>query len=345
MACGVKRKMRKLSIWPVLLPLALNLSACVTLSPLEAAERVDVSGRIEKADGSPAENVGVTLDPSNTRSQTVYTGANGDYQFALTGAQTQSFGGSVAKLPVTVNLGEGQSLTQHFMARKTQIALPTMRAWDGLQYPDATAVLEGEKTVFRWQQPNRPPSSYVFWLYDADDLMVWSKTTDQLSVEVPLAVMEAGKSYRWQVKALFADYEAHSRKRAVAAEPLLKTAPVASVQVPGQAARAYPSFFDGDNDFDIANRIKTDPKSTGAIDLVVKLKQPAALEGLYWKGGYNAVDLEVRSTPAGSPLATQHVSGSALISWVPFTGDTLYLRAYTGETGFLDLAELRPLRR
>lgn len=317
----------------------------MTLSPLEAAERVDVGGRIEKADGSAAENVGVTLDPSNSRAQTVYTGANGEYRFELTGAQTQSFGGSAANLPVTVTLGEGQSLTQSFMARKTQITLPTMRAWDGLQYPDATAVLEGEKAVFRWQQPNRPPSSYAFWLYDADDLIVWSKTTDQLSLEVPLAVMEAGKSYKWQVKALFADYQANSRKRAVAAEPQLKTAPVASVQVSGQAMRAYPSFFDGDNTFDVANRITVDPKSTRTIDLVVKLKQPASLEGLYWKGGYNAVDLEVRSTPTGEPLATQHVSGNALVSWVPFTGDTLYLRAYTGETGFLDLAELRVLHK
>ncbi|HEY9838862.1 MAG TPA: hypothetical protein V6D23_00300 [Candidatus Obscuribacterales bacterium] len=316
----------------------LLLSACLTPSPLTPGEMVSITGRLAHEDGTAWADLNVLLKPPFAENKSTRSNAAGIYRFSLSGGETQ-VAGLAADMEVLASGPEGQLVRQGVKALKTDVQLPAMYFWDGLQTPATDTVLSGNRSVFSWLPPASAVRYYRFSLRNPADELIWQSQSALPNLELPLAVMDAGKAYSWQVTAFHSDYEAASRRRPLRAEPLLR--PVSIRAIRGPDGTDYSSLHDGSFSFELADRL-TYPE-TGKLELLIELDRPIKVQGLHWAGSSFAADLELRTSPQAEPIVSHQMQDFTLLEWQPVETDRLYLRLH-GESGrFVDLAEIRLL--
>lgn len=316
---------------------ALLLCGCVTRSPLLAEENVDIEGKLEHEDGSAYAEAQVTLSAPFNPARTARTNAAGIYRFSLSGTETQVLG-AASDIQISA-FGGGSHVQQSFKALKTEVRLPTMRFWNGLGQPARDSLLKGRRSVFSWQAPSGGARAYRFRLFDQSGT-IWESRNVLTGQEVPLAVLETGRSYQWQVTAIHSDYEASSDSRGLSAEPDIKSVPVRSVRLLSDGS-SQPLLHDGSYaraaDLDFSSK-DGKPKTH---ELEVQLARKARVQGLHWASSGFSPAIEVRASAGGSPLATQTLDEFSLLEWPAVETDTLYLRVQS--SGFVNVKELRIL--
>jgi hypothetical protein len=200
------------------LVLAVTLAACET-SNLDSAAAVSVSGRLLRADGSPAGGVTVGFErdrsigdllagslvvpltlftacladppPEICRGRSVRrttTAPDGSYSFELKGKDTQSFFGSALTMAVSAELppatGEvaGASVVADFKVQAASLRLPDLVAWQ----PRVT-VAPGRVS---WEALAGGSGSYQVGVEDAGGIGVWTFPASRPEVSFDPRILE-----------------------------------------------------------------------------------------------------------------------------------------------------------
>lgn len=177
----------------VMVVLALTLAGCET-SNLDRSAAVAVSGRVLRADGSPAGGVPVALEREPSAGEVITglvviplslftaclvdppaglcrgrsvkrttTAADGSYAFNLTGDDTQTFFGNARSFSLSSEVS-GALVTADFKVQTENLRIPDLQVWQ-----PAVTVAPGRVT---WDPP--APGSYQVVVEDAGGQLAWS---------------------------------------------------------------------------------------------------------------------------------------------------------------------------
>jgi hypothetical protein len=191
------------------LTLAVTLAACET-SNLDRSAAVAISGRVLRADGSPAGGVPVALEREPSAGEIVTgviviplslftaclvdppaslcrgrsvkrttTAADGSYTFNLTGDDTQTFFGNARSFSLSSEVS-GALVTADFKIQTENLRLPDLQAWQ-------PAVTVGSGRV-SWDPP--APGTYQVVVEDAGGQLVWTLDSTGTQVSFDPRVLE-----------------------------------------------------------------------------------------------------------------------------------------------------------
>ncbi len=199
--------------WAVVAVLALVLAGCGETSNLDRSAAVVVSGRVLRADGTPAGGVPVALEREPSVGE-IFTGlvvipltlftacltdppaalcrgrsvkrtktaADGTYSFNMTGDDTQTAFGNARSFTLTTGTGEqaGPAVTANFKIQTEALVLPDLQLWQ-----PAVTVAPGR---IGWSPP--ADGEYRVGLEDTAGQLVWTFESPRAEVVFDPRILE-----------------------------------------------------------------------------------------------------------------------------------------------------------